>query len=77
ASTGLWETLRRLRLDIARQNGIPPYAVFHDKTLKEMVALRPKYRQELLQITGVGEKKAEQYGDRFIAAIKASEPSGS
>jgi len=77
ASTGLWETLRRLRLDIARQNGIPPYVVFHDKTLKEMVALRPKYRQELLQITGVGEKKAEQYGDRFIAAIKASEPSGS
>ena len=77
ASIGLWETLRRLRLDIARQNGLPPYAVFHDKTLKEMVALRPESRQELLQITGVGEKKAEQYGDRFIAAIKASELSGS
>ena len=61
----LWEKLRKLRLDISRRLGIPPFVVFHDKTLMEMVALRPKSREELLQVTGVGEKKAEQYGGSF------------
>ena len=69
-SMPLWEKLRRLRLDISKRLGLPPYVVFHDKTLKEMVALRPKNREELLQVTGVGEKKAEQYGDLFLNAIK-------
>jgi ATP-dependent DNA helicase RecQ len=68
-SMPLWEKLRRLRLDISKRLGLPPYVVFHDKTLKEMVALRPKNREELLQVTGVGEKKAEQYGDLFLSAI--------
>ena len=76
-SMPLWEKLRRLRLDISKRLGLPPYVVFHDKTLKEMVALRPKSREELLQVTGVGEKKAEQYGDLFLNAIKESETGNS
>jgi ATP-dependent DNA helicase RecQ len=69
-SISLWEKLRRLRLDISKQLGVPPYVVFHNKTLKEMVALRPTSREQFLQITGVGERKAEQFGERFLSAIR-------
>jgi ATP-dependent DNA helicase RecQ len=65
----LWEHLRKLRLDIAHEQGVPAYVVFHDKTLKEMAVHRPTNRDALLRITGVGETKAELYGTRFIAAI--------
>ena len=44
--------------------------VFHDKTLKEMAALRPSSRAELLQVGGVGERKAERYGEAFLEAIR-------
>ncbi len=67
----LWEAMRELRMSISRELGIPPYVVFHDRTLKEMVALRPTNRDELLLITGVGEKKADQFGSRFLELIKA------
>ena len=53
-SHALWEQLRRLRLDIAKELGLPAYVIFHDKTLKEMALLRPNTREALLQITGVG-----------------------
>ena len=66
----LFETLRMVRLEIARQLGLPPYVVFHDKTLKEMAILKPQSRTAMLQVTGVGEQKFERYGDRFLAAIK-------
>ena len=66
----MWEKLRRLRLDISKRLGVPPYVVFHDKTLKEMVALRPTSRGQFLQISGVGERKAEQFGEEFLAAIR-------
>ena len=48
---------------------LPAYVIFHDKTLKEMALERPTTRGALLGITGVGEKKADRYGDRFIDAI--------
>jgi ATP-dependent DNA helicase RecQ len=66
----LWEELRRVRHEIARELGLPAYIVFHDKTLKEMARVRPATRTALLSISGVGEKKAARYGDRFIAAIQ-------
>ena len=69
-SQTLFEKLRKLRLDISRRLGIPPFVVFHDKTLMEMVARKPKNREELLRITGVGERKADQFGDLFLNAIK-------
>ncbi len=69
--TQLFEKLRLLRLEIARQFGLPPYVVFHDKTLKEMAILKPQSRTAMLQVTGVGEQKLERYGDRFLDVIKA------
>jgi ATP-dependent DNA helicase RecQ len=66
----LWEAMRELRMSISKELGIPPYVVFHDRTLKEMVALRPTNRAELLLINGVGEKKADQFGSRFLELIK-------
>ena len=67
----LWEKLRDLRREIADQQGIPAFVVFHDKTLKEMVALKPATREELLQVGGVGETKADRYGEAFLRAICA------
>jgi len=66
----LFEKLRRLRLDISRELGVPPFVVFHDKTLTEMVAQQPKNREEFLQISGVGEQKARQFGEAFLKAIE-------
>jgi ATP-dependent DNA helicase RecQ len=72
----LFEKLRLLRLEIARKLGLPPYVVFHDKTLKEMAILKPQSRAAMLQITGIGEKKLERFGDRFLEVIKESEENG-
>jgi ATP-dependent DNA helicase RecQ len=69
----LFEKLRHLRLDLSKKLGVPPFVIFHDKTLTEMAALRPDSRRELLRINGVGERKAEQYGDVFLNAINESQ----
>ena len=66
----LFEKLRLLRLEIARELGLPPYVVFHDKTLKEMAVLKPQDPATMLCVTGVGEQKLKRYGDRFLAVIK-------
>jgi ATP-dependent DNA helicase RecQ len=65
----LFEKLRRLRLDLSKKLGVPPYVIFHDKTLTEMAALKPSSRREFLQINGVGEQKAEKFGDVFLNAM--------
>jgi ATP-dependent DNA helicase RecQ len=65
----LFEKLRLLRLDISKKLGVPPFVVFHDKTLMEMAAHQPKNREEFLWINGVGEQKAEQFADDFLKAI--------
>ncbi len=69
----LFEKLRRLRLDIAQKAGLPPYVVFHDKTLQELALARPGNRFELLQIPGVGDRKADRYGQQFLDLINADE----
>jgi len=69
----LFEKLRQLRLEISHRLNVPPYVVFHDKTLKEMAALRPSTPGEFLGITGVGELKAEKYGDLFLEVIRNEE----
>ena len=68
----LFETLRTLRMEIATTNNIPPYVVFSDKTLKEMAVTRPKNRNEMLQISGVGEVKFERYGEEFLACMNGA-----
>jgi len=66
----LWEHLRQLRRDIALSLEVPAYVIFHDKTLKEMAVERPITRAALLRIAGVGEKKADRYGDQFLETIQ-------
>ena len=65
----LWERLRKLRMTIAREQGVPPFVVFHDSTLKAMVHAMPANHDDLLQISGIGEKKAAQYGKQFLEII--------
>jgi ATP-dependent DNA helicase RecQ len=65
----LFEKLRRLRLDLSKKLGVPPFVIFHDKTLTEMAVFKPNSRGEFLQINGVGEQKAEKFGDIFLNAI--------
>jgi ATP-dependent DNA helicase RecQ len=65
----LWEALRACRKDLADENNIPPYMVFHDATLKAMLEARPMSRIELLTVSGVGESKLEKYGHEFIEVI--------
>lgn len=74
-AAALFEQLRALRREIARDEGVPPYVVFSDATLREMARLRPRDEAELLDVKGVGEKKLARYGRRFLAAIAGAGPS--
>ena len=65
----LWEALRRCRTELAQQNDVPPYIIFHDSTLLEMMQVRPKTLDELLTINGVGDTKLQRYGGRFLDVI--------
>ena len=69
----LFERLRTLRTDLARERQVAPYMVFNDKTLRSMCRQRPQTREEFLNVSGVGEKKAAEFGDAFLAAISAFE----
>ena len=66
----LFDALRDVRLRLARERGVPPYVIFHDTTLKEMVQQRPKTVDDLYEIYGVGTKKAADFGDAFLDAIR-------
>ncbi len=66
----LFEALKRLRMELAREGSIPPYMVFSDKTLIEMCVCLPFDRGEMLQVAGVGERKYDNYGEAFLAAIR-------
>jgi len=66
---GLFERLRTLRLEIAREEKVPPYIIFSDKTLVQMCLLKPKSKTEMLRVSGVGEIKYEKYGERFLTAL--------
>lgn len=66
----LFQRLRALRLEIAREEKIPPYMVFSDKTLIHMCILKPGNEEEMLNVTGVGRHKFEKYGKMFIDAVQ-------
>ncbi|HMD34050.1 MAG TPA: RecQ family ATP-dependent DNA helicase, partial [Vicinamibacterales bacterium] len=66
----LFDVLRELRMTIARARGVPPYVIFHDSTLREMAERRPKTFDDLHDIRGVGAKKAADFGDAFLDAIR-------
>jgi ATP-dependent DNA helicase RecQ len=66
----LWEALRECRRRIATERNLPPYVIFHDATLRQMVAERPADRDALLRISGVGQAKLERYGDEFLEVLR-------
>lgn len=68
--TGLFEKLRQLRLEIAREEHMPPYIVFSDKTLVDMCAKLPETKEEMLTVMGVGEVKYQKYGERFLEVLQ-------
>ncbi len=69
----LFDTLRALRRTIAGELGVPPFVVFADTTLDEMARVRPSTPLALLNCRGVGQKKLASFGERFLAAIAASD----
>ena len=66
----LWEALRECRSRLASEQGVPPYVIFHDSTLMEMVANQPQTLEQFARLSGVGESKQRQYADTFLAVIK-------
>jgi ATP-dependent DNA helicase RecQ len=66
----LFDVLRDVRLRLARARGVPPYVIFHDTTLRDMVVRRPKTLDDLHGVYGVGAKKAADFGDAFLDAIR-------
>jgi ATP-dependent DNA helicase RecQ len=68
---GLFEDLREFRRDLARERGVPPYLIFNDRTLALMAATKPSSEAQLLELKGVGEKKAADLGPLFLARVAA------
>lgn len=66
----LFEQLRSLRKEISQREGVPPYVIFHDSTLREMSSLCPTDKQAMLQVKGVGEAKYEKYGELFLECLQ-------
>jgi len=66
----LWEALRACRQSLANEQDVPPYVIFHDKTLRQMLALRPNSEAELLDISGIGQVKLDRYGQRFLSVLR-------
>ena len=66
----LFEALRTRRLQLAREQGVPPYVIFHDTTLMEMAVQRPMNEDTLSTISGVGEQKLTRFGRIFIDVIR-------
>ena len=69
-NVGLWEALRECRRLFAEAQGVPPYVIFHDKTLREMAEQMPQNTSEFGLLTGVGERKLEKYSEAFLAVIQ-------
>lgn len=66
----LWERLRALRLDLARSQGVPPYIIFNDATLRAMTVEKPSSMEELATISGVGKRKLARYGEAFLDVLR-------
>jgi ATP-dependent DNA helicase RecQ len=80
AEAARFAELKRWRLEQARQQGVPPYVVFHDRTLIEIASRRPASLEELATVGGVGRAKLERYGpelvDMLAQMVDPSPPSG-
>jgi len=72
--SALFDVLRDIRLQLARARGVPPYVIFHDTTLRDMAERKPTTIAQLHEVYGVGAKKAADFGELFLAAIRRSSP---
>lgn len=70
AGYDLFEILRKLRLEIAKEESMPPYIIFSDKTLIDMCVKKPSDEEEMLNVSGVGANKLKKYGQRFLQEIQ-------
>lgn len=66
----LFDRLRKLRLELAREENLPPYIIFSDKTLIDMAAKVPVSKSEMLNVSGVGENKFSKYGESFLSVVE-------
>ncbi len=67
----LWDSLRAHRRTLAEEQGVPPFTIFHDATLRHMIEVRPSSLDEMLAVSGVGEHKLEKYGEGFLRILLA------
>jgi ATP-dependent DNA helicase RecQ len=70
AGSPLWEALRAKRREIAEEQDVPPYVIFHDATLMEMISVMPQNLRQMAAISGVGARKLELYGEQFLDVIR-------
>ena len=70
----VFEALRLLRLELAREESVPAFVVASDRTLRDIAVLRPKTLDELMLAHGIGPAKAERYGAKILAAVAGSTP---
>ena len=70
----LMDALKQLRKEIAEESGVPPYVVFHDATLVEMIQHRPTELDNMLEISGVGQSKLQKYGQAFLEVLQKHSP---
>jgi ATP-dependent DNA helicase RecQ len=66
----LWIALKAKRTELAREQGVPPYVIFHDSTLLDMHNRRPATLDEMAQVSGIGQAKLTRYGDEFLRVLK-------
>lgn len=71
AQNRLWNALKAMRTELAREQGVPPYVIFHDSTLQEILQKMPTNLEELRQISGVGQAKLDRYGRHFIQVVRS------
>jgi ATP-dependent DNA helicase RecQ len=70
----LFDALRDLRKSLAGEAGVPPYVIFHDSTLLQMVEMHPTTRDAFAELSGVGEAKLARYADKFLALLNEHTP---
>ncbi len=70
ADEALWQALRQTRTTLAKEQGVPPYVVFHDTTLRELIRLKPTRLTDMERIQGVGESKLRKYGEAFLRVVR-------
>ena len=72
AERRLFDKLRNMRMELSREENIPPYMVAHDSVLKKLASLKPMTREDMLNIGGFGEKSFDKYGVYFLKVIRSN-----